>query len=403
MIRTHGDYHLGQTLRTAARLGDHRLRGRAGAPAARAPGQKRSPLRDVAGMLRSFAYARRARSSSSAASALRRTSSSAPGSASSQHYFARGRRRRCCRAGEAAMANLLSVFELEKAIYELRYELDNRPDWVGDPGGRHPPTAGAPNDRARRRRARRARPPRARQPPLRARAHPTTARSFACLRPGGLRDHRPRSPAAAPSSSSRSTPAASSRAVAAPSAAPLPSWRSTTGTPARSRSSDPYAFAPTLGELDLHLIGEGRHEEIYEQARRARPRARGRRRAVPRSRSGRPAARAVSVVGDFNSWDGRLHAMRTLGSGGDLGAVPARRRAGSAVQVRDPRRRRRAPAEGRPLRPAGRAPAEDRLGRVPARAPLEPGGRRWLAERRRGRARCEGRCRSTRCTSARGG
>jgi predicted trehalose synthase len=36
-------------------------------------------------------------------------------------------------AGEAAINNLLSVFELEKAIYELKYELDNRPDWVQIP------------------------------------------------------------------------------------------------------------------------------------------------------------------------------------------------------------------------------------------------------------------------------
>ena len=36
-------------------------------------------------------------------------------------------------AGEAAVRNLLSVFELEKAVYELRYELDNRPDWVAIP------------------------------------------------------------------------------------------------------------------------------------------------------------------------------------------------------------------------------------------------------------------------------
>jgi predicted trehalose synthase len=36
-------------------------------------------------------------------------------------------------AGDAATANLLSIFELEKAIYELRYELNNRPDWVAIP------------------------------------------------------------------------------------------------------------------------------------------------------------------------------------------------------------------------------------------------------------------------------
>ncbi len=36
-------------------------------------------------------------------------------------------------AGQAAFDRLLTVFELEKAVYELRYELDNRPDWVGIP------------------------------------------------------------------------------------------------------------------------------------------------------------------------------------------------------------------------------------------------------------------------------
>jgi 1,4-alpha-glucan branching enzyme len=77
---------------------------------------------------------------------------------------------------------------------------------------------------------------------------------------------------------------------------------------------DPYAFAPTLGELDLHLMGEGRHEEIYERLGahvREHLGVRGTAFAV-----WAPAARAISVVGDFNSWDGRLHAMRTLGSGG---------------------------------------------------------------------------------------
>jgi 1,4-alpha-glucan branching enzyme len=77
---------------------------------------------------------------------------------------------------------------------------------------------------------------------------------------------------------------------------------------------DPYAFAPTLGELDLHLIGEGRHEHVYEllgAQLREHESVLGTAFAV-----WAPAARAVSVVGDFNSWDGRLHPMRTLGGSG---------------------------------------------------------------------------------------
>ena len=56
LIRTHGDLHLGQTMLAPTGLADRRLRGRAGASADRAPTQA-LPLRDVAGMLRSFAYA----------------------------------------------------------------------------------------------------------------------------------------------------------------------------------------------------------------------------------------------------------------------------------------------------------------------------------------------------------
>jgi 1,4-alpha-glucan branching enzyme len=77
---------------------------------------------------------------------------------------------------------------------------------------------------------------------------------------------------------------------------------------------DPYSFLPTLGELDLHLVMEGRHEELYERLG-----------AHVREIDGvtgtafavwAPNARSVSVVGDFNSWDGRLHPMRSLGSSG---------------------------------------------------------------------------------------
>jgi 1,4-alpha-glucan branching enzyme len=77
---------------------------------------------------------------------------------------------------------------------------------------------------------------------------------------------------------------------------------------------DPYRFAPTIGELDLHLAGEGRHEELYERLG-----------AHVREVDGvagtafavwAPSASSVAVVGDFNSWDGRLHPMRAMGASG---------------------------------------------------------------------------------------
>jgi 1,4-alpha-glucan branching enzyme len=77
---------------------------------------------------------------------------------------------------------------------------------------------------------------------------------------------------------------------------------------------DPYAFAPTLGDLDLHLIGEGRHEGFHELMGAHVREIDG---AIGTSFAvWAPAAQAVSVVGDFNSWDGRLHAMRALGASG---------------------------------------------------------------------------------------
>ena len=77
---------------------------------------------------------------------------------------------------------------------------------------------------------------------------------------------------------------------------------------------DPYAFLPTLTESDLHLFNEGTDERLYEkmgaQLRRLGD-VSGTSFAV-----WAPAARRVSVVGDFNAWDGRCHPMRPLGSSG---------------------------------------------------------------------------------------
>ena len=96
----------------------------------------------------------------------------------------------------------------------------------------------------------------------------------------------------------------------------LPRYRLEVGYPgvAPVVLRDPYSFAPTLGELDLHLITEGRHEQLWN--------ALG---AHPQTIDGTPgtafavwapAARAVAVAGDFNAWNERAHPMRTLGSSG---------------------------------------------------------------------------------------
>jgi 1,4-alpha-glucan branching enzyme len=77
---------------------------------------------------------------------------------------------------------------------------------------------------------------------------------------------------------------------------------------------DPYRFLPTLGDIDLYLVGEGRHEELYAKLGAhvlEHQGVHGTAFAV-----WAPSARSVSVVGDFNSWDGRLHPMRSLGASG---------------------------------------------------------------------------------------
>ena len=77
---------------------------------------------------------------------------------------------------------------------------------------------------------------------------------------------------------------------------------------------DPYRYWPTLGELDLHLLAEGRHEGLWRHL--------GAQVRVHQGTSGTsfavwaPGAQAVRVVGDFNGWDGRIHPMRALGSSG---------------------------------------------------------------------------------------
>ncbi|MEY2540555.1 MAG: 1,4-alpha-glucan branching enzyme [Verrucomicrobiota bacterium] len=77
---------------------------------------------------------------------------------------------------------------------------------------------------------------------------------------------------------------------------------------------DPYAYGPIMGEVDLHLFAEGQHWQIYEKFG-AHFRDVGGERGVYFS-VWAPNAQRVSVVGDFNKWDGRVNPMRKLiGSG----------------------------------------------------------------------------------------
>ncbi len=77
---------------------------------------------------------------------------------------------------------------------------------------------------------------------------------------------------------------------------------------------DPYAFPPVLSDYDLYLLGEGTHYQLYEKLGahvREVAGVRGVHFAV-----WAPNAIRASVVGDFNRWDGRVHAMRSRGASG---------------------------------------------------------------------------------------
>ena len=139
-IRYHGDYHLGQVLISR---NDFIITDFEGEPGRSVEERraKHSPMRDVAGMLRSFDYAR--------ASALTRASADRPEDHDrlqplARHWetqvrttfldaYAQATSGGLLYRDFADMRGLIELFEFEKAFYELRYELDNRPDWIEIP------------------------------------------------------------------------------------------------------------------------------------------------------------------------------------------------------------------------------------------------------------------------------
>jgi trehalose synthase-fused probable maltokinase len=142
--RIHGDYHLGQVLHTGSDFVIIDFEGEPARPIAERS-LKRSPLQDVAGMLRSFHYAAFASVFATGAGANAHSEDTRQRLKAAQvwylcvaahftnAYLDEAGGASFIPANEEQLATLLRLHLLEKAVYELNYELNNRPDWVRIP------------------------------------------------------------------------------------------------------------------------------------------------------------------------------------------------------------------------------------------------------------------------------
>nr|MDQ5861694.1 phosphotransferase [Actinomycetota bacterium] len=343
--RIHGDLHLGQILQVpghGGQPGRWAILDFEGEPLR--PIAERNfpdvPLRDVVGMLRSFDYA---------AGAAEREYQGARVPASWVDDCADA-----FLAGYAAVtpgtidrtSPLFVALWLDKALYEVVYELRNRPDWLAIPtnASRRLLSAKGSGDQAR-------------------------AASEGMKMTGSARTDRPRVPLhvdretlARVANGEHHAPhsvlgahlddhghvtvrtvkhlAEAVSVVTAVGAVPMtheengvwvavleplqaghvPDYRLEVTYPGAAPHTvdEPYRYLPTVGEVDLHLIGEGRHEKLWEVL--------GAHVQHYKSSLGdvdgvsfavwAPNAQAVRVKGDFNAWDGRENSLRSLGSSG---------------------------------------------------------------------------------------
>ena len=316
--RIHGDFHLGQVLDVPGRgwvMIDFE-----GEPLR--PLAERSmlepTLRDVAGMLRSFDYA-----------------------AGSVEHGGEGERRDWAESTRAAFLtgysagsgldleqhrDLLELFEVDKAGYELVYEAHHRPDWA--------PIPRAAIDRLLQS---------SESPGSRSSEGPTLDIHEADVLLGGAHGNPHAVLGAHPTADGvlirAFRPLATTVEVELPDGSrhPLsheyeglwaghvdgtavPDYRivTTYDDGFGHVADDPYRFLPTLGDIDLHLIGEGRHEQLWTVLGAHRQTYDGPMGSVHGTSFAvwAPHARGVRVVGDFNHWDGQGHPMRRLGEGG---------------------------------------------------------------------------------------
>ncbi len=329
--RIHGDFHLGQVLVATGDVYIIDFEGEPGRPLAERRA-KASPLRDVAGLVRSFDYA-------AAATLDPKNVTAARLSAKSREVFLTRLRDGAQKAfldsyyasiASAKNADLLDFFLIEKAAYELAYEAANRPAWLQIPISglsglaarilRSAERSAVMNVLARtqtppldRSAARNARARVARRSVRRARSarHASGPVVRACLPGAESVDVLRRSDGARLGHLEQSEP---DGLFEGPVSETSPYLLRITWPGAIQDTEDPYSFGPLLGDLDLHLFSEGRHFKLAEALGAnvvTIDGVRGTRFAV-----WAPNAQRVAVIGDFNTWDARRHPMRLRHSAG---------------------------------------------------------------------------------------
>ncbi|HET8600847.1 MAG TPA: 1,4-alpha-glucan branching protein GlgB [Segeticoccus sp.] len=342
--RIHGDFHLGQVLDVPGRgwvMVDFE-----GEPL-RPLAERTRPdlaLRDVAGMLRSFDYA--------AGSAERGDGTSrAPWARAARHAFLLGYAEIADRDPREDEA-LLEALELDKALYEVVYEARNRPEWLPLP------LAGVERILAERRMSSSVEPTAPAEAPATGTAgrptapaaaqptgptvHPVSREELDLLVRGlhgnphavlGAHEHEGVVTVRAlrPWAQRVLVELGDGQSVdlqheyggiwagTLPTST-VPDYRLVVSYEdgIEHRQDDPYRFLPTLGEIDLHLIGEGRHEQLWSVLGSHVRRYDGPLGPVSGTSFAvwAPHAKAIRVIGDFNHWDGATHPMRALGSTG---------------------------------------------------------------------------------------
>ena len=331
--RIHGDFHLGQVLEVPGPAGNRWVlidfEGEPLRPLSER-NQFDSPLRDIAGMLRSLDYAAGAAERETAED--RRAWADASRAAFVQGYVSSGG------LDLGSYQAILDAFEIDKASYEIEYEARSRPSWLAIPttaihrlladerqndvsdtaAGKAPTGPSVPV-----------------VPPLNvheADALLTGTHGDPHRVLGGQTDE------VGPFVRSLRPFAASVQVLLEDGTrVPLvheyegiwtgrlpvpdvPDYRliTTFDDGVEHVQDDPYRFLPSLGDIDLFLIGEGRHEELWKVLG-----------AHVQSYDGplgrvtgtsfavwAPQAKGVRVIGDFNFWNGEAHAMRQLGNSG---------------------------------------------------------------------------------------